>query len=75
MQVSANAVASAADIVFFFFINYILLNLFLELEQMPSSLKKRGICNYVKILYKKLLLSAISDNTQNRRIFDAEQRS
>ena len=39
MQVSANAVASAADIVFFFFINYIFLNLVLELEQMPSSLK------------------------------------
>lgn len=28
MQVKANAVASAADIVFFFFINYIFLNLF-----------------------------------------------
>lgn len=35
MQVKANAVASAADIVFFFFINYIFLNLFLEVKQMP----------------------------------------
>lgn len=39
MQVKANAVASAADIVFFFFINYIFLNLFFEVKQMPSSLK------------------------------------
>ena len=38
MQVKANAVASAADIVFFFFINYIFLNLFFEVKQMPSSL-------------------------------------
>ena len=37
MQVKANAVASAADIVFF--INYIFLNLFFEVKQMPSSLK------------------------------------
>lgn len=34
MQVKANAVASAADIVFFFFINYIFLNLFFEVKQM-----------------------------------------
>lgn len=39
MQVKANAVASAVDIVFFFFINYIFLNLFFEVKQMPSSLK------------------------------------
>lgn len=74
MQVSANAVASAADIVFFFFINYIFLNL-PRVGTNALFIEERGICNYVKILYKKLLLSAISDNTQNRRIFDAEQRS
>ena len=37
MQVKANAVASAADIVFFFFINYIFLNLFFEVKQMDNA--------------------------------------
>lgn len=71
MQVKANAVASAADIVFFFFINYIFLNLFFEVKQMPSSLKN-SIRNYDKTLYKKLFLIAISANTENRHIFDIE---
>ena len=39
MQVKANADASSAQIVFFYFINYIFLNLFFEVKQMPSSLK------------------------------------
>lgn len=44
MQVKANAVASAADIVFFFFINYIFLNLFFEVKQMitPDFLRTFG---------------------------------